>query len=75
MIGEAVVLLRVERFEQRRAGIAAKVRADFVDFVEHEHRVVAFGAAQALNDPARQRSNIRAPVTANFGFIAHAAQR
>ena len=52
VVGKGVVLLRVEDFEQRGGGIAAKIRAYLVDFIQQNHRVVALDAAQALNDPA-----------------------
>ena len=40
VIGEGVVLLRVEHFEQRRGRIAAKIGADLVEFIKHDQRVV-----------------------------------
>ena len=48
MVGERVVLRRVEHFEQRRRRVAAKIRADLVQFVEQDDRVAAFDAAQAF---------------------------
>ena len=41
MIGEGVVLRRVEHFQQRRGGIAAKIRADLVQFIQQNHRIAA----------------------------------
>ena len=48
MVGERVVLRRVEHFEQRRRRIAAKIRADLVQFIEQDDRVAALDAAQAF---------------------------
>ena len=39
VILERVVLFRIEHFEQRRARVAAEVRAELVDFVEQHHRI------------------------------------
>src|SRR5439155_362650 len=64
----------IERFEQRRRGITAKIAADFVDFVEHENRIFGLSAADALDDLSRQRTDVSAPVTANFSFVMHAAK-
>ena len=75
VVAEGGVLLGIQRFEQRRSRIAAEVASDLVDFVEHEDRIVGFGAANALNDLSRQRADVSAPVTANLGFVVHAAQR
>ena len=71
----ARVLLGVEHFEQRRRGIAAIVLPELVDFVEQDHRVHDLGATHRLNDATRHRADVRAPVPANLGFVAHAAQR
>ena len=75
VIAERRVLLRIECFEQRRSRIAAEIAAHLVDFIEHEHRIFRLRAANALNDLSRQRPDIRPPVSANFRFIVHAAQR
>ncbi len=75
VIAEAEVLLRIERLQQRRRRIAAKVASYLVDFVEHENRIVGFRAADALHDLPRQRANVGAAMSADFGLVVHAAQR
>ena len=75
MIGEGVVLLRVEHLEQSRGGIAAVVVADLVDLVHHEHRVVGAHALQPLEDAARQGADVGPPVATDLRLVAHAAQR
>ena len=75
VVAERVVLLRVQRLEQRRGRVAAEVAAQLVDLVEHDHRVVGFGAANALDDLARQRADVGAAMAANLGLVVHAAQR
>src|SRR5205085_4195180 len=73
-IDEGVVLARIEHFEQRARRIAPKIGADLVDLIEHENRITRSSAAQFLNDPARHRTDVSAPMSANFRFIAHAAE-
>ena len=69
------ILLRIEDFEQRRSGVAPEVAAEFVDLVKNEDGIISARAAQSLHNLARQRADIGAPVTANFGFIVHPAHR
>ena len=75
VIAEGVVLRRVEDLEQRRRRIAAPVGADLVDLVEQDHRVHAAGVAQRAHQPSREGADIRAPMAADFGFVADAAER
>ena len=74
VIAERIVLFRIEGFEQRRGRIAAEVASELVDLVEHDHRVVGFRPANALDDLARQRTDIGAPMAADLGLVVHAAQ-
>ena len=50
MVGEGVVLLRVQDFQQGRGRVAAEIHADLVHFVHHEYRVVGAGVLQFLDD-------------------------
>ncbi len=75
VVAERRVLLRVQDLEQRRRRVAPKIVAELVDLVEHEHRVVGPGLLDALDDATRQRADVRAPVTADLGLVAHAAER
>src|SRR6516164_6189149 len=74
MIAERGVLFRVENFHQRGGGVAAEIAAEFVDLVEHAHRVVAFRTADTLNDLAGQRADVGAAMAADFRFVVHAAK-
>src|SRR6185503_12823047 len=47
----------------------------FVDLVEQEKRVGGLRLTHRLNDLARHRADIRAPVATDFGFVTYAAQR
>ena len=74
MVGEAVILLRVEHFQQRGRGVTPPVRADLVDLVQDDDRVAGLGVAQGADDPAGDGADVGAPVPADFRLIAHAAQ-
>ena len=50
-------------------------RAQLVDLVEHHHAAARAGFFECLNDVARQRANVGAPVPAHLGLVMHAAQR
>ena len=75
MIVEGAVLLGVQHLQQRRRRIAAEVGRHLVDLVQQEHRVLRAGLLERLDDLARQRADVRAPVAADLGLVAHAAQR
>ena len=75
VIGEAIVLGRVEDLEQRRSGVALIGRSQFVDFVEQEDRVFGAGLLHALNDAARHGPDIGATVAADVCLVTHAAER
>ena len=75
VVAERVVLRRVEHLEQRGRRVAAPVGADLVDLVEHDHRVHRPGVAQRADEPAGQRADVRAPVAADLGLVADAAER
>lgn len=52
-----------------------EIKCQLIDLVQHEDRIVRFDPPQGLQDATRQGPNICAPVAADFGFIADAAQR
>ena len=74
VIAERVVLRGVQDLQQRRRRVATVVRTDLVDLVEQHDRVHRTGLADRADDPAGQRADIGAPVAADFGLVAHAAQ-
>ncbi len=75
VIAEGVVLFGIEHFEQRRRRVAPEVGAELIDLVEQEHGISRTRAAQALQNPARHRTDIGAPVAANLRFVANPAER
>ncbi len=74
MVDKGAVLFRIEHFEHRARGVAAEVVAHLVDLVEQDQRIRRLGLFQRLDDLARHRADVGAPVTADLGLIAHAAQ-
>ena len=75
MVGEGVVLLGVEHFQEGGGRVAAEIGAELVDFVEHHDGVVGAGLAEFLDDAAGECADVGAAMAADVGFVAHAAQR
>src|ERR1700728_1317811 len=75
MVGEGVVQLRIEHFHQRRRWIAAEIHGHLVDFVEDKNRVRGAGFAHHLDNLAGKGTDVSTAVAADFGFVAHAAER
>ena len=75
VVHEHEVLFGVEYFEEGRRGVASEVHGHLVHFVEHEDRVLGAGLLHHLDDLARQSADVSAAMAADFGLIAHAAQR
>ena len=74
VVPELFVLRRVENFHQRRGWIAAKIAAEFVDFVQHDDRIGHPGASQRLQNTARHGTDVGAPVAAQLRLVVQAAQ-
>ena len=75
VVAEGVVLRRVEDLEHRARRVAAEVGAHLVDLVDHEHGVARAGVAQGADDRPRHRADVGAPVAADLGLVADAADR
>ena len=75
VIGERVVLCRVEHFEQRRCWIALEGDPELVHFVEEEDRVARPGLLHPLDDAARHRPDIGPPVATDIGLVPRATKR
>ena len=56
-------------------GIALERRAELVDLVEQEDRVLGARLLHALDDAARHRADVGAAVAADVGLVARAAER
>ena len=75
VVAEVAVLLGVEHLEHRARRVAAAVGAHLVDLVDQQHRVLRLGVAQRADDRAGHRADVRAPVAADLGLVADAADR
>jgi hypothetical protein len=62
MVGEGIVLLGVQNFQQSGGWIALKIRTEFIDFIQHEDRINRPGFAHGLQNAAGQRAKIRPAV-------------
>src|SRR3981081_3277086 len=75
MVGEGVVQLGVENFHEGGGRVATEVGGHFIDFIENEDRIYGAGLLHHLDDLAGQRADVGAAMAADFGFVAHAAER
>src|ERR1700722_6507797 len=55
--------------------MAAPISADFVDLVEHDHRVHRARVPEGSHEPAGERADVGPSVTADLGLIPDAAKR
>ncbi len=74
VVAEGVVLRGVEDLQQRRRGVAAVVGAHLVDLVQQDDGVHAAGLADGAHDAAGERADVGAPVAADLGLVADAAE-
>ncbi len=70
VVGEAVVLRRVEHLEQRAGGVALERDAELVDFIQQEDGVLGAGLLHAGDDAAGHGTHVGAPMAAYVGFVA-----
>jgi hypothetical protein len=74
VVGEGLVLLGVEHLEQGRLGRAHPALAELVDLVEEDDGVHLAGLLHGVDDAAGERADVGAPVAADLGLVAHAAE-
>ena len=53
VVGEGVVLLRIQHFEQGGTRVSAEIGAEFVNLIKHKDRIVGFGGADAFQNTPR----------------------
>jgi len=75
VIAEGTVLSRVEHLHEGRRRVSLERHTQLVHLVQQEYRVLASRPLQSLDDAARQRADVGAPVTPNVRLVARAAQR
>ena len=71
---EGCVLLGIEHFKQRCGRVAAEVRANLVDLVQHEDRVLCPRRLDPLRNAARERADVGASVPADLRLIVESAE-
>ena len=74
MVGKAVILLRIQHFEQRARGIAVETARELIHLVEHHDRVRDAALLDAVHDAPRHRADVGSPVTADIRLVAHPAE-
>src|SRR5205814_9408335 len=75
VVAERRILLRIKRFQQSRARVATEIASYLVNFVEHKDGIFCFCSANALNNLARQGTDVCAAMAANLGLVVNTAQR
>ena len=74
MIGEVVVLSRIQYLEERARRIALERHTELVNLVEQEDGILRPGLLHSLDDASWHRPHIRAPVATNVGLVASATE-
>ena len=74
MVCERIVLFRVQYFKQSTGWVAPEISSDFIQLIEHEHRVLALDFSHLLQDSARQGAYICSAMPANIGFVSYSAK-
>ena len=71
---EGRVLLRVKHLEKRRRRVAAEVRAELVDLIEHEDGILCSRLLDPLRNSTRERTDVGASVPANLRLVVQATE-
>ncbi len=74
VVQEILVLFRVQHFQQCRRRVALEGLAQFVDLIQHDHRVAGAGVLERLGELARHGTDVGAAVAFDLRLVAHAAQ-
>src|SRR5215471_6325552 len=74
VVGESIVLSRVQDFQQGRGRVTAKIGADFVQFVEEDDWIATFNPTESLDNASGEGPDIGAAMAPDFGFVAHTAK-
>ena len=75
MVGKSVILFGIKHLQQSAGGVATKVCTKLVNLIQQKQRIACTSLTEILQNLARQRPNIGAPVATDFRFVAHASQR
>ena len=71
---EGCVLLRIEHFKKCRRRIAAEVRAELVNLIEHEDRILRARLLDPLHDATGERADIGSAVPTNLRLVVQATK-
>src|SRR5205823_3584662 len=74
MVTKGAVLGWVEHFQQRAAGVATPVLANFINLIQYEDWVACPSPLYGLDDAAWHGADIGPAMAANFRFVAHTTQ-
>ena len=74
MVGKVDILLRIEDLEQRTGRISTEIHSKLVYLIEDENGVHRPRLTHSLNDPARQRADVRAPMATELGLVPDASE-
>jgi len=74
-VNKRAVLFAVKSFKQCRRRVALVVRAELVDFVKQNDRILSSCLLNCIYNPARHCADIGFSVASNFSLIACAAER
>ena len=75
VVVKRVVLLGIQDFKKRTRGVTLNAHAELVDFIEHQHWVGRARLFDLLQNAAWHGSDVGFAVAADFGLVAHSAQR
>ena len=75
VVHKAVVLFRVQHFQQGRRGVPAEIHAHLVHFVQQKDRVLGSGFLHHLDDLPRQGSDIGPAMPPDLGLVPDSSQR
>jgi len=74
VVTKGAILGRVEHFQQRTAGVATPILANFVNLIQYEDRVACPSPLNGLDDAAWHGADVGPAMAADFRFVAHTAQ-
>jgi len=75
VVAEGAVLLRIQNLKHGRSRVAPEIAGHFIYFVQQEKRINRARLAHMIDYFTGQRTDICAPVTADFSLVPNAAQR
>ncbi len=74
MVGERVVLLRIQHLQQGAGRVAVVRRGQLVHLVQHHHRIGDATLLDAVHNPAGHRTDVGPAVATDVRFVADATQ-